>query len=43
MNDYELHKFCERNPNCGCNCFKCPAFNAYMRHELGLDEEEEEY
>lgn len=38
MTDYELEKFCERNPDCGCDCMRCPAFAAHQREELGLDE-----
>ena len=40
MTEYELDKFCERNPHCGCNCIKCPAFTLYQRHELGYNEDE---
>ncbi len=40
MNDYELEKFCERNPDCGCDCMNCPAFASNQREELGLNEED---
>ena len=26
MTDYELEQFCQRNPDCGCDCINCPAF-----------------
>lgn len=42
MTDYELEKICERNPNCDCDCMKCPFFAAYQREELGLDNDNEE-
>ena len=42
MDEYQLDLFCLRNPDCGCNCMKCPAFAAYMRHELGYDEDDYE-
>lgn len=42
MNDYELEKFCERNPDCGCDCMNCPAFASNQREELGLNEEDYE-
>ena len=42
MTEYELELFCERNPHCGCNCIKCPAFASYQRHELGMDECDDE-
>lgn len=38
MTDYELEQFCERNPHCGCNCMKCPAFAANYRYNNGMDE-----
>lgn len=38
MTDYELERFCESQPLCGCKCMKCPAFIANMRHNLGYDE-----
>ena len=42
MDDYHLDKFCERNPDCGCNCMKCPAFIANYRYNNGLDDEDDE-
>lgn len=30
MTEYELSKLCDRNPDCGCNCMKCPLFAKYM-------------
>lgn len=30
MTSYELDKICERNPDCGCNCMKCPIFAKYI-------------
>lgn len=41
MNEYELDRFCERNPHCDCNCIKCQAFAMYQRHELGYDDEDD--
>lgn len=35
MTDAELEKFCEANPDCGCNCQKCPAFAANYRCNNG--------
>lgn len=45
MSDYELERFCERNPDCGCNCMKCPAFIANMRYAEGYfdDDDDDEY
>lgn len=40
--EYELDRFCERNPNCGCNCMQCPAMAQFQRHELGYDEWDED-
>ena len=42
MDDFELEKFCERNPDCGCQCMKCPAFAANYRFNNGLNDEEYE-
>lgn len=42
MDEYELDIYCNRHPHCDCHCVKCPAFAAYQRHELGLDEDDEE-
>ena len=42
MDDYQLDKFCERNPDCGCNCMKCPAFIANYRYNNGLDDYDDE-
>lgn len=41
MTEYELEKFCERNPDCGCNCIKRPAF-AQMYNDTNYDNEERE-
>jgi len=38
MTDYELDRYCERHPECNCNCMKCPAFAQHQREELGLNE-----
>ena len=37
MSDYELEKFCESNPDCGCKCMKCPAFAANQRYNNGYE------
>lgn len=42
MDDLALERFCERNPDCGCNCMSCPAFAHNYRHNNGLDEEDED-
>ena len=41
MTDFELERFCERNPHCGCNCYKCPAFAANWRYNNGYDDEDD--
>lgn len=41
MTDYELEKFCERNPNCGCKCFDCPAFAENHFESLGYYDDED--
>lgn len=33
MSEYELDKLCERNPQCDCNCIKCPLFAKYMNSQ----------
>lgn len=38
MDEYQLEIYCQRHPLCDCNCIKCPGFGANQRHELGLDE-----
>ena len=43
MDEYQLDKFCERHPECDCNCMRCPAFAQHQREELGLDENDEDY
>ena len=35
MSDYELEKFCESNPDCGCNGMRCRAFAAHERESNG--------
>ena len=35
MTDAELEKFCESQPDCGCDCMKCPAFAANQRYNNG--------
>ena len=42
MTEYELDKLCERNPDCGCNCLKCPLMAMYQRSQLGLDDYDDE-
>ncbi len=32
MSDYELERFCNNNPHCGCDCMNCPAFAANYRY-----------
>lgn len=46
MTEYDLDKFCQNNPDCGCNCMRCPAFVRFHNEELygnNYDEEDEEY
>lgn len=31
MEEYELDRYCEAHPNCGCNCMKCVAFGEYQK------------
>jgi hypothetical protein len=33
MTEYELDKLCEKNPDCGCNCMKCPLFAEFQRSQ----------
>lgn len=42
MNEYELEMYCDRHKTCDCHCVKCPAFAAYQRHELGINDYDEE-
>lgn len=35
MTDAELERFCESNPDCGCDCQKCEAFAANYRCNNG--------
>ena len=42
MSDYQLDLFCHRNPDCGCKCWFCPAFEANQRYNLGLDENDQQ-
>ena len=30
MNEYELDQLCDQNPQCDCNCAKCPLFEEYV-------------
>ena len=38
MTEYELDRLCEKNPNCGCDCMRCPLFAKYYRDENGLND-----
>ena len=40
MDDYQLSRFCERNPDCGCRCMSCPAFAQNQRDELGYEDDD---
>ena len=33
MTESELDKFCERNPDCGCDCANCPAMGAWWKSQ----------
>lgn len=35
MTDYELEEYCKRNPDCDCDCRRCPAFA--MNRNLHLE------
>ena len=37
MDDLQLERFCEMNPDCGCDCLHCPAFAANYRYNNGYD------
>ena len=41
MDDFELERFCERNPHCGCKCYKCPAFAQNYRYNNGYDDDDD--
>lgn len=42
LSDIELERICERSPDCGCNCMKCPAFAANMRYHDGYNDDEDD-
>ena len=42
MTELELESFCDRHPNCDCNCIKRVGFAAYQREELGYNDNNEE-
>lgn len=35
MTEYDLERLCEQNPDCGCDCMRCPLFAQHMNEELG--------
>ena len=43
MDKFQLERYCTQHPYCDCNCIKCAGFGSYHRHELGLDERDEDY
>lgn len=43
MDEYALDRYCDSHKQCDCKCMKCPAFAAYQRSELGMDDEDGEY
>lgn len=42
MTEYELDKICEQQPDCGCDCMRCPIFAKYMnsKNDWTMDEKE---
>lgn len=34
MTDYELDYFCQHNPDCGYDCYHCPAFQLNREYNL---------
>ena len=40
MDDLQLERFCEMNPDCGCDCLHCPAFTANYRYNNGYDDDD---
>ena len=42
MNETELDKYCEQHPHCDMLCAMCQGFIQYQRHELGLDERDDD-
>ena len=42
MTEYQLEEYCKRHSHCDCVCMNCKGFAAYQRHELGLDEYDED-
>lgn len=41
MTEYELDELCKKNPDCGCDCMRCPLFAKYYRDENGLNDYDE--
>ena len=42
MDDYELEKYCDAHPYCGCNRMKCPGVAASipeLQNDNNVDEE----
>ncbi len=35
MGDLELEAYCANNPDCGCDCMRCPAFAKNALYNLG--------
>ena len=42
MTELELESFCDRHPNCDCNCINCVGFTEYQREELVFNDNDEE-
>lgn len=40
MDDLQLERFCEMNPDCGCDCLHCPAFAVNYRYNNGYDDDD---
>lgn len=35
LDDFQLERYCDNNPDCGCKCISCPFMAMNMRyHEL---------
>lgn len=42
FDEFQLERFCEHNPDCGCNCMRCPAFAKHYRDENGFDDDDDD-
>lgn len=42
FDEFQLERFCENNLDCGCRCYRCPAFARHYREELGYEDDDED-